>query len=359
MKRLIIASLFLLGLFAVAMAGDYHFGTTLICSDCHVMHHSQQHGYNQEGGGIVPPMGSAPESYLLRDEVNKLCLNCHDGQGWAPDVYGNNSTANTRQAGALNKEGISGNYNPADGHTLNSKATAPGGTWAADTSEGLECVNCHQQHGRASTGQPSNGQYRNRVTNPGGTSSKYVTYAVGTNDLTRAVYERSGAGAAVADHYDISNVDFNEPNTAGSPYGEWCQGCHTNFHGSSADANMRDQGHSPGEGWVRHPTADVNIGALGGGHSRLTTFGGHLYRVKVMSANGDWGTQGTAWASAPSDLTPSCFSCHKGHGNKNAFGLIYAKGNAALGEEGDGSGADAQVRTLCKQCHGQGAYATP
>ncbi|MGE5692541.1 MAG: cytochrome c3 family protein, partial [Candidatus Zixiibacteriota bacterium] len=138
-----------------------------------------------------------------------------------------------------------------------------------------------------------------------------------------------------------------------SAYGAWCQGCHTNFHGTSTDANMRDAGYpDAGHGWYRHPTADINIGQQSShGHTSLTQFRNNLYRTQVMTNGDDWGVQGVAWAAAPTDLTPSCFSCHKSHGNKNAFGLIYAKGTATLGEEGDGSDA----RNLCRECHVQGA----
>ncbi len=78
------------------------------------------------------------------------------------------------------------------------------------------------------------------------------------------------------------------------------------------------------------------------------------YRVKVLSTSGAWGDQGTplyppASGTLPTDLTPSCMSCHKSHGNQNPFGLIYATGSAPIGENGDGSFAD-----LCKQCHIQG-----
>lgn len=357
MKRLLIASLFLLGLFAIAAAGDYHYRTTLICSDCHVMHHSQQHGYNADGGGNFTAIGTEPQHMLLRDEVNKLCLNCHDGQSWAPDVYASNTQSNTREGGALNKTTDAGPYYPTGGHTLYSKATAPGGTWA-DTSEGLKCIDCHSGHGRtgsgfSSVGDTLLGEYRNLYPWPGTDATRLanVTYALGTNITTRDVFERSYAG--VAAHYDFGTVDFNEPDQTKSGIGFWCQGCHTDFHGKQGDANMGGVG---GEEWLRHPTADANIGALGGGHSSLTNFKNLLYRVKVMSSADDWGTQGTAWATAPADLTPTCISCHKGHGNKNSFGLIFAKGDAALGEEGDATGGNAQVRTLCKQCHIQGRY---
>lgn len=356
MKRLVagVAGLCLFGLVVVAWAGDYHYGTTLICSDCHVMHFSQTHGYNNDGGGgIDPPLGTQPEPFLLRDEVNKLCLSCHDGEASTPDVYGNNTLVNTRQAGALNKTTDGGPYYPANGHTLYSKAIAPGGTWAPDTSEGLNCVNCHHQHGFPGGGfsdPGGTGTYRNLMARPGNApTNRWITYRVGVNDLTKDVFERATGG--VATHYAVSNIDFNEPDQTKSAYGAWCQGCHTNFHGSSADANMRDAGHAAGTGWLRHPTADANIGALTGGHSSLAVLDSNLYRTQVMSASGNWGTQGSTWPGSPTDLTPSCFSCHKGHGNKNAFGLIYALGNAPLGEEGDGT----QAKNLCKQCHVQGA----
>lgn len=326
-----------LALAGAALAGDYHQGATLICADCHIMHGSQSHGYNDDGSGIYVPVGDeAPYVYLLRDEVNELCLGCHNNQAWAPDVMEANTGSAVRLAGALNSPNSAGPYYPEGGHTLWSTDVAPGGTWS--NPEGMTCIDCHYQHGR------STNTYRNLIAFGG--SANAVTYAVGTNDPTKDVFERAAAG------YDISNVDYNEPNTAGSKMGTFCKNCHTDFHGSAADANMRDQGHSAGQGWVRHPAADANIGAQGGGHSSLSQFRNKLYRTKVMSASGDWGTQGVAWPSAPADLTPSCFSCHKSHGNKHAFGIIHMTGNAPPGEDGDATSNG--VKNICKQCHIQG-----
>ena len=100
--------------------------------------------------------------------------------------------------------------------------------------------------------------------------------------------------------------------------------------------------------WVRHPTADVNIGQNSRGASALTTWTSRTNHVKVMDSQGLW--NGTA---ADNTVTPSCFSCHKSHGNKNGFGLIFMSGTPTAGpvtEEGDGG----QYRDLCKQCHVQG-----
>jgi hypothetical protein len=171
-----------------------------------------------------------------------------------------------------------------------------------------------------------------------------MSYAVATNDLTKDVFERSNGGT---DHYDIGNVDFNEPKSDSSYYGQYCKTCHTNFHGKSTDANMTVGG--AGADWMRHPTADVNIGAA----SSSGLYKSRLHRVKVMSSTGNWGTQGVAFGTGmPADLTPSCFSCHKGHGNQRAFGLIYPDSACTqpIGEEGAG----VQYRDLCKNCHSRG-----
>jgi Doubled CXXCH motif (Paired_CXXCH_1) len=105
------------------------------------------------------------------------------------------------------------------------------------------------------------------------------------------------------------------------------------------------------EEFKRHPASTVNIGALGGGHSNLPRFVSKANQVQVMSPTGQFPgsyTEGT--------LSPSCFSCHKGHGNQNAFGLIYMVGTGAVSEEGDATGT--QSRNTCRQCHTQGGAAT-
>jgi hypothetical protein len=332
----------------LAQAGDHHKGATLICADCHVMHYSQSHGYNADGTGIYTPIGTTgPYEALLRNHVNDLCLTCHDNNSVAPDVLGintGNSPADVREAGHLNRLGLVGQ--PATGHTLDSLAIAPGGTWKAEDSNGtgvgLECTNCHAQHGQAS-GVSGGNAWRNLRTNPGvaPSGSAYVSYAVGTNDLTKDVFERSAAG------YDESNVDFNEPDTTQSAVGKFCGACHTNFHGTIGSTNIG--GVPAGTSAIeleRHPVAGVNIGGYGtGGHTSLSVYTGRTNKVKVMSASG-------VWSPPAADVTPTCVSCHKGHGNDNTFGLIFRSGTGTLTENGDSNGI--QVKDLCKQCHIQG-----
>jgi cytochrome c553 len=327
-------------------AGDYHSGLTLRCGECHIMHYSQSHGYQPSGGGFYQnPGAGGPFHYLLRDEINNLCLSCHDQGGFAPDVLGStnggNGPTDVRLAGYLNRLGVVGSA--AAGHTLDSTDVAPGSQPNWSNPDGLNCIDCHHQHGRGDA-------YRNLTGSPGNLAynvANLVTYnkaTIGTNDLLLDVFERQAA------EYDEADMDWNEPDVAGSKIATWCGGCHTDFHGAVGGSEVG--GTASGAGFaefVRHPSSTVNIGDVGGGHSRLSIYAGNTAKVKVMSASGDW-TGGTA------DVTPTCISCHKSHGNANAFGLIYRKGSDPLTDiTENGSLGGGQLENLCGQCHGQGS----
>lgn len=330
MKRfsLLLTGLIMVGAVAVATAGDFHKTATLVCSDCHVMHYSQQHGYTT--GGIFTPLGTAgPYAALLRNEPVELCLTCHNGTSFAPDVFGDNAgTTPVRQAGALNAiagHGLTNDagYDVIDGHSLFSPDMPPGGTGTAyvpDANEGLWCGSCHGVHGTVN--------YRNLALR-GIFAGDTVSYAIGTNDLTKDVFERSAAS------YNVDDVDFNEPDVNNSRYGRWCKNCHVDFHGSPGDVNMTD---AAGD-FVRHPVAGVNIGAS----ARVRTVA-LTNNPKLMDSQG-------LWTDASTTLTPSCMTCHKGHGNQNAFGLIFMGHNGTVTEEGDGG----TFREMCRQCHGMGS----
>jgi hypothetical protein len=323
-----------------ATAGEYHYGSTLVCSDCHTMHYSQQHAWGS-GDPPAPPLPTGgPREYLLRNQESELCLGCHDGQTFAPDVRGANTGTHVRLAGALTTGAAP--YEAWKGHSIGVAAIPPGGS----VSIKLQCYNCHNPHGSA--------YYRNLVNN-----TAQVTYAKGTNDTTKAVFLRSWTLGNIANNYSVDSVDYNEPDSKKSAMGQFCRGCHTDFHGAQGDSNM---GGSGGTAWLRHPTADANIGALGGDgeHSSLNQFASGLRRVKVMSPSGDWGTQGVAWSGAPGNLTPTCTTCHKAHGNQNPFGLILLSRFATtVSEEGGYAGGQTAdvatgMRNLCGQCHAQG-----
>jgi Doubled CXXCH motif (Paired_CXXCH_1) len=280
----------------------------------------------------------------------KMCLACHDGQSIAPDVFGASGSNNRRMAGGLNaKTGTIANdvgYAETDGHTLYSNLFPPGAGIAPGSSpaaqytpgpEGLICTNCHAQHGTSN--------YRNLL-NRGLFAGDTLSYAVGTNDLTKDIFERN------AKSYVETDMDFNEPNTSVSKYANWCQNCHVDFHGAAgAGTNMGGQSGgvtsanvSP---WKRHPTADVNIGTVGATFiSSIARFNGLANRVKVMDSQGLWNA-----TAGDNTVTPSCMSCHKGHGNANPFGLIFMTGTGSPTENGDGG----VYKDLCRQCHVQGA----
>lgn len=330
-----------------SFAGDFHAGIKLVCSDCHVMHYSQSHGYNADGSGNFTAFANGPNHYLLRNDINELCLSCHDNQPWAPDVFEAHGNGYIRQAGALNEEGGNGQYPPTTGHTLNSTAVAPGSDPPWSNPDGLNCVNCHAAHGSGLAGN----SYRNLGgfgTGPG--PSVGISYTrgdvEGANPLTAWVHEDASSGTS-ATHYGIGAVAFNEPDPTKSAYADFCKGCHTNFHGDVGGTEIGGVGDPPEE-FHRHPASTVNIGAIGGGHSRIDRFGGKVNQVQVMSPAGK---KAGSYLATDLDLTPSCMSCHKGHGNQNAFGLIYMLGTGTIDEQGD-DGVDA--RNMCRQCHGMG-----
>jgi hypothetical protein len=363
------------GLVTAAMAGDYHVGTTLVCSDCHVMHASKQHAAGAGDTTYTYPYAGTPTAKLLRAEtVNNVCLGCHDGQTAIPDVFCDNSasamTPNGRRAGALNAAtnafGINNvaPYAEEDGHSLFSEDLPPGnvgGTGAIGSNaaligaEGLECTSCHGAHG--------NKYYRNMNGYRNATPPSYipaqwqgieVSYQIGGTPMDTAwVYE------ALPHNYDDANINYQEPDQTRSAYGEWCGVCHGNFHGAPGSTNI-----GPSGAEVRHPTAGVDMdSSTTAKWANPTT----TNRLKVMSAAGHWTVSGSGTPRpnlASEQFTPSCFTCHKSHGNANPYGLIFvytnasngpaANGNAAahITEEGNGG----QYRDMCRNCHGQGTF---
>lgn len=312
-----------------AEAGLYHTRDTGSCQDCH------KSGAAGQGPVLVASL-IAPtprQTSFAPMDVNRTCLECHNGRGGNADgssvLSGPDGTL-VRQAGFLNGPGGIEHT----GHTLGSTQRAPGGTWTPGP-QGLTCTHCHDPHG-------DNGQYRNLVLRPGtATEDRRVTFVLGpTNDLRKDVW--IGSGPFDAEKYDARVIRFNQPQSGRSAYGEWCQGCHTAFHGPAGSPNMGGV-----NGWTRHPTSDARIGGGPRQHSSFTRFAGLANRVPTMSASGSW---------PATDNTPSCMSCHKAHGNGNPFGLLFTAGRGHLTESGDSEGKS--QTDLCHQCHTQGLVST-
>jgi hypothetical protein len=304
------------------------------------------------------PSTGGPFVKLLRNTKNDLCLSCHDGVPTIPDVLGehNPETAYIRQAGALNRNDT-GDYKDHTGHTLGSTDSPPG--YVAPTGDdppydnNLDCVDCHNPHGDLEdaiwTDVTYTGTaYRNLDTTAGGaaTGTKNVSYTLGSgnNVLTTDVYVAVDTGGfdvpgTPDEYYAMGNIYFNEPDVTQSGMGVWCEKCHDNFHsvvgsGTDVDGTLTDGG------FKRHPTAGVNINATDDGGRHTGSQGGNGYaagELKVMDSAG-------TWSALDGPETPTCITCHKAHGNKNTFGLIYG---ANTSEEGAGSSAP----DLCKLCH--------
>lgn len=363
-------------------AGLYHTGGNLLCSDCHTTHFSMQHTWDgtltvpttpQPGGNWLG--GTGPNEFLLKLPANELCLSCHSGQTFAPDVLGANANASPtegRQAGALNQAGLGTPYETWKGHTLDSTDMPPGynpavlgNLYQYDATGGLECTNCHLQHGSAAI-------YRNLGPRALGTSTNLPTFAIGpSNTLTADVWisyptttYTAGTGQAANFNpvFDRANIFFNRNDrTLGTTNSSnrvdtMCAACHGNFHGSPGDTNIGGTlpAGNPLEGFLRHPTSKAVIGAAStggyGGHSTLTRYTSATTKVKVYSST----------SPAYTDATPGCVTCHKGHGNENPFGLIFLNRTAAsVNEQGGYATGQTQdvatgYRNLCGQCHGQG-----
>jgi len=375
MKRLVVllvAAAAMVCAATIAIAGDYHVGRSLICSDCHIAHGSQKHGYATDADTtwLGPHTADPPYAKLLRGEtVNNACLSCHDGKSNIPDVLqaGTNPPVHGRSAGALNVPTGGGHgyatvdpYTQGDGHTLWSLDAPPGATASAPPigAEGLECVDCHLAHGgkyfRNMMGAPSTSTatYINSVW-----YGKEISYEIGAtpsaNPATVWVLEKT------AHSYDNDNVQYLEVDQTRSAYGEWCGTCHGNFHGNLTSTNIEVGGEV-----VRHPTAGVDMSS-----STVTSWKNTdaTHRLKVMDKAGAWA------AGTSTDMTPSCFTCHKSHGDANKFGLIFvlpsASSSAPTGsdptlidptrlatmtEQGDGG----QYRDMCRNCHGMGRWPT-
>ncbi len=339
---LFLATVGLLAFFPwTGLTGEYHFGGSLICYDCHSIHYSQQHGFTSGNPPAVPPTPGGPFSSLLRaGGINALCLSCHDGQSFAPDVLGDHANGYVRQAGALNNLGGAPPYESWKGHTLDVTARPPGGVSFIQ----ITCQQCHEPHGSSS--------YRN-LSGPV-TYTKGQTYASRT--LSVDVWLAQWVQGDLVGNYAYNSVRFNEPNPSNGAYADFCQGCHTRFHGTVGSSEIG--GTLTGGAFLRHPNAQVNIGALGAGHSSIALYDTAVSRVHVMSSSDTdyFSKPGAGTFTAADGLTPSCFSCHKGHGNQNPFGLIFLARDSSLVTEQGTSGvtSDIGIRNLCGQCHVQG-----
>lgn len=386
MKRTVAIVGMLLLFAAPSLAGEWHTGASNLCTDCHTMHYSMQHEFDS-GTAVDPNAGagsdgnwlgpSGPNTNLLKDSGNALCLSCHNGQTFAPDVLEANNNAsptNGRMAGALNLDtGGSAGWEPWRGHSLGSTDDAPGyqtglveaGLDPHPSGTELKCVSCHDQHG--TPGYRNLGPASWGMTDPNSIRPTYVIAT--TNTATADVWidiashtPNSGLPATFNPYYAFDNINYNRNDaTVGATniktsnkLDTFCSACHGDFHGGGGDSMIGGTG-SPFSDFDRHPTSQTLIGDVGGSHSNLTLYTSATTQVKTYSD-----------AVGQTDASPGCVTCHKAHGNQNPFGLFLLHGNASAVDEDGGypaagigateniAGYGVGLMNLCGQCHAQG-----
>jgi predicted CXXCH cytochrome family protein len=313
----------------------YHNGATLLCSDCHTMHFSQSHG--SAGGSVsaTPALGgdwlptSGPNPSLLKAASSaQLCLACHDGQGFAPDVM-------TDDGNGIGEDRAAG-YFAASIDT----PTFRGHNLGSDTGEGSLCLRCHSIHGSGGSmatakvtcvdchAKHGNGGYRNLqwVSTPAGAPTVVALTRQGVTDMNK---------------YRGSNIGYSAPqgDTTWHEVTSICVDCH---HRSVFSA---DTSASP---YKRHPGTNSEYGQYfpidrANAHTDSTNWmnganGFSIGRLPYLARNAITFAEATTVAA---NNEVFCLSCHKAHGTANAFGLRWAYGGTKNGHNTDG----------CIQCH--------
>jgi len=173
----------------IAAGGDWHYGASMVCSDCHTQHNSAN------GQPMRTDNDPAPAPMLLRRGTTlELCLSCHDGsRPDAPDVIAPIGYVSESAAGA---------FPGTTTHHFNTSIAQvpPGGTVPIV----LSCTTCHDPHG--------NDNYRNLRPDP--TKTGLTPVSILAVQTTRA------NGSNPQQVYVPGNIIYK------SNVSKWCGQCH-------------------------------------------------------------------------------------------------------------------------------------
>ena len=316
--------IWILILFTVVSAGEYHGQADVICSDCHTTHYSQR-GTLPEGAEPGGPFSDL----LLVSSVDQLCLSCHDGTDpAAPDVlapvvmYNVSNPAISAGGYFDGPDGTISEY----GHNLGLDSQIPFSVPNRNTV--LSCISCHDPHGTAN--------YRNLVLNPDSIGiDKQVL-------LGSDIFEENhpsippNRGASI-NSYRQSNIGYR------AGMSKWCADCHN-------DLDPEHPGNPPAH-FMRHPS-DVAMNGTGYHISPAHWVGGTGDGFGLASDDAEEGIprlrfQEPEAVNFDASKTPAetnqvfCGTCHYAHGGPYKGGLTWPY-------ETDGS---VDLYSGCQQCH--------
>jgi predicted CXXCH cytochrome family protein len=315
----------------------YHIGSTLVCSDCHILHASQSHAYDplQPAPSQTIPFPGPASAHLLRaGDPLDVCLACHDGQSFAPDVVGADCNGlNQRSAGQFGPPDQANPYGHALGRGL---PPAPGQLcdrchFSAGDQKKVTCVDCHDAHG--------NGVARNL---------QWASWPEGTPPL--ALFTNPAASGLSA--YEEVNVSYGTLDASTlREVTNMCIDCHHVFTGGYYIDPDGDGIHN------RHPSYESERGSantIRQGEGRGTTDPAHWQggtgsgfagttRVRPVVRGATTYSDGLAVDAARNGVF--CLSCHRAHGSQNGFSLVWPapQGVGPMG---------------CDQCHNTAGAAT-
>ena len=301
----------------------YHNGNTLICSDCHVMHASEQHAYDGTSTGEFPRSNPAYNTLLRKSDSVDVCLACHDGRLGVPDVAGDDINGLAERS--------AGRFEPPEtpnhkGHNLGRGVVSDpqycnrchfDGEFA--TAE-VTCIDCHNPHG--------NNHVRNLqwVSAPGLEPQFGMLIRSGSNGLAK--YERGNVA-----HTYVAGQAREVTNM--------CIDCHHTFFDDAGGWYTNPDGD---DHWNRHPNFNSEWGAVAPITSNPLhwlngTGSGFIGAPRVPFVTIGAMDFDSAMTIDPDRNAVFCLSCHKAHGSDNAFAMVFEPQTIPKAKG-------------CDQCHG-------